>query len=374
MKLLALFAIAWIPFSQALSAEFDLKWTIPDGIHIYVSYVLAYDTDHDENEELLFTSEILEAPVIFELENDSFTRVHLIDSVPIWSLEVWGVGDFDGDSLSDVFINYYEEVGGFNTYFRVYESRAQDAFPDTLVCDFLLPYQPGVRNKTRIADLDGDGRTEIIDTRYDHEDVWFYENTGDDAYTLVAVDSISGLQNLGSPAIDDFDGDGKLEMAFSDMYGQIAVLETVGDDEHEIVFQGSVPTFARNVYDNLSGRDMDGDGKPEIVLHGFTTQGSAWRDDIFVYESTEDNEYELVFRDSLWPNYTWPEIGAMSDAGDVDGDGAPELVLSTTAEIYVFKAMENDVFDVVWHRNIAQEVGQPIQTTSGNGPLAFLGR
>lgn len=357
MKKFLLFLIV----SSLSGYHFDLKWDIPDGIDWYATVLKGADTDHDNLQEIIFSSESLRVPTIYELQGCEFNLAHIIDSNT--SLLFWGMGDYDGDYLSDVLIEYWLGVGqGSNL--RVYESPMYYSHPDSFVWEaYLDNMNIGEGFYIRSwGDLDGDDKTDIFTSLYKY--FWIFENVGNNAYDLVLFDSLSPPMRWTFPTVGDFDGDGKMEIVNGGMYGQISVFENTGDNQYELIWHDSLPVYidtcVSNVYDNLSANDMDQDGKPEIIFHGtlLAPIGMPERNDLFIFEAIGDNEYQLIYYDSL-PHHVFNTVGAISDVGDVDGDGVPELVLSTTGDIYVIKAFANDSFGIVWQKNMAQEAGVP---------------
>ncbi|MCD6382377.1 MAG: VCBS repeat-containing protein, partial [Candidatus Hydrothermae bacterium] len=322
--------------------DFRLKWALEDGVRWYTTVIRGADADHDGRNELIFRSESLRKPVIYELTEGEFQLVAMVDSISTF----WEVGDLDGDGLTDV-VGQRPLGSGNESDMLIIESREYYGYPDTVVWEGYLWGSECGASPLWVHDFDGDGKVEIMNSAMRYIYVW--ENEGDNDYEFVYGDTLGDtIVCLTGGAYGDFDGDGRVEMAFSDIYGHVIVMESVGDNDYEVVWSGELSDYigqdVSNVYDNFSVGDMDGDGKMEFVLHGVYPEGGFWRDDIFVFEAVGDNEYEVVWYDSLRPNYTWPDYGygRMSDVGDVDGDGVPEVVLSTTSDIYVLKAVGDD--------------------------------
>ena len=333
--------------------DFRLKWALDDGILWYTTVIRGADADHDGRSELIFVSESLMAISIYELNGDTFEFMGIIDTM----VSFWEVGDLDGDGLTDL-ISQRSIGGGNESDMLIMESREYYGYPDTVVWEGYLWGSECGEGPLWVYDFDGDGKVEIMNSAMRYIYVW--ENEGDNEYEFVYGDTLGDtIVCLTGGAYGDFDGDGRAEMAFSDIYGHVIVMESVGDNDYEVVWTGLLSDYVggieiHNVYDNFSVGDMDGDGKMEFVLHG-----AYWNDDVFVFEAVGDNEYDVVWYDSL-PHRVWGSYDAISDVGDVDGDGVPEVVLSTTSDIYVLKAVGDDSLEVVWHCDMAAMGGVPV--------------
>jgi hypothetical protein len=345
--------------STGRAEHFLLKWQFDDGIMSYVTILQASDSDHDGFHELFFISEQLGHPVIYEMGDDGPELVRIIDTYGTFSFH--GVGDYDRDGLVAVLLEKlrHPDIG---CTLRVYESVSIDSMPGEVVW---LGHMYGSQYATTLTthfrawgDMDGNGTFDFVCMIYGHFYVW--ENAGDNNYEFV-VDTIYQGANFHSPALGDFDGDGHVEIiAIGNGFWAI---ESTGEHTYELVLYDTLENLTgvhiSNVHDNLSANDMDQDGKPEFILHGHygPTWYAYWRDDICIFEASGDNQYELVWYDSLWPNHTWWDYGAMSDVGDIDADSVEELVLSTTGDFYVIQAMGDNDYSVTSHVDIAALIG-----------------
>ena len=182
--------------------------------------------------------------------------------------------------------------------------------------------------KIVIADLDGDGKPDlVVANTYDHT-VWIYQNLSTNGSLTAA--SFAAPVVLATPAgsespyyvdVADLDGDGKLDIIASD-YGDnlISIYRNISTP-------GSLTTnsFAARV-DLATGttpigiaiRDLDGDGKPEIV----TANNGDNSISIFQNISTIGN---IAFT----PRFIATGGGPLNVAiGDLDGDGKPDLAVT----------------------------------------------
>lgn len=120
-------------------------------------------------------------------------------------------------------------------------------------------------------DFDGDGYEDIIVTNQTAANMTFYLNNkiygpiSASSFSFLGNYSTSGSQPIGLTA-NDFDRDGKIDIAvayfnstFVSVYRNIS---SIGD----ISFAAPVDIVAQNKGYNIASQDLDGDGKPEIVV------------------------------------------------------------------------------------------------------------
>ena len=314
--------------SSLCGYHFNLKWNINDGVDWYISIPKGADTDHDELKEIIFFSESLNVSVIYELNGNEFNLEHIID--PSNHSYFWGVGDYDGDALSDALIQHWLGYYGQGSYLRVYESPLFYSYPDSAVWGIYL-YNINIGEGFYIrswGDLDGDDKKDIFVHLYKY--FWIFENIGDNQYELVLFDSLSPPRRWDLPTAGEFDGDNKTDIVDGGMYGEVSVFENTGDNQYELVWETDLPSG--NAYDNFSVDDADQDGEPEFVIHAYSYAPPCCKQSVWIFEATGDNTYEVVYLDTI--RTPWTNVqGPISDAGDVDGDGVPELVISGTTEI-----------------------------------------
>jgi hypothetical protein len=187
----------------------------------------------------------------------------------------------------------------------------------------------GIAQGTASAyDADRDGIPEIFFCQ------WVYESAGDNQYALIDTFHFYGYCTQG---FGDFDNDGKIELVGGDLSGNYWIYESPADNTYECVYQGYLPTG--NIFDCFSVPDMDGDGKVEFVVKGYSIASAEIH--AFILEAIADNTYEII------KTFTLPGgdyYGGWSDVGDVDGDGFPEIALEALQSVFLIKTAGNDSF------------------------------
>jgi hypothetical protein len=211
-----------------------------------------------------------------------------------------------------------------------------------------------------LADLDGDGRPEIVSGREAWAVEWIDYSDGPDAFEVTPLwRNFSGRGNDGWPAVADLDGDGTPEVVLT-AWPEIRVI----DGRTGLLWCGADPSGAACDVDssartqpiaikggNLGGpatiADFDGDGRPEVGIAG----GGAYA----VYDFNRPGE-EIVGLPTDPP----PDPGAMfvrwtvatqdqssastgASAFDFDGDGAFELAYQDECNVRVLSGIDGTV-------------------------------
>lgn len=179
-----------------------------------------------------------------------------------------------------------------------------------------LSFQTGTDPKRPvIADLDNDGKPEIVFANSTSNSISIVPNTGGSG--LMSLNSKIDIATTSAPAeagVGDFDGDGKIDIAAC-INGTLSVFKNTTTSG--ISFSAKTNIAYIGVYSTVTMivRDLDGDGRPEIIL---PTNGSA----VSIFRNITVGS-TIAFAAKL----DVPVTGAPADfaIGDIDGDGMPDL-------------------------------------------------
>jgi hypothetical protein len=247
---------------------------------------------------------------------------------------VYDSGDPDEDGLKELLLKLDRSI-------YLHEQYEYASFPDSLV--WLISPLPGnYHSWPEITDLDDDGLMEISFVMHDvYRQIRIFENSGDNNY--VEKPAITWLMRVYPQdfAYGDFDGDGSNEIVCGGDHGHLAIQENVADDSFEVIWEGELGHPNADLHENIG--DYDQDGRDEWVSAGkdFSAGGFFFK----VFDYVGNNQYESVFFDSL-PGNTWDEGGI--SAGDVDGDGINEFLISSNNNIGLYKYGDDRGWDLVW--------------------------
>jgi type IX secretion system substrate protein len=278
------------------------------------------DTDHDGRNEVILAVN-LNGDFTFRILEEQGNNIYTEEQVGPY-MDPFAAGDLDSDGKSEI-------VGQAGRALVVFESPSAWTYPSQL--SWRSPDLTNIVGYTAIGDTDRDGRMEIIHSvnTLGIGHLRIFENTGDNAFAEV-FDHAVGPQDTGPKLIADLDGDGLTEIALCGTYGYLYVFESPADDVWQVTFVDS--TGLDNAYAVTGGVDTDGNGKPELFVSGDSQEAPGTRVTV-VYEASDDNRLERVDVLNVQDGYRG---GLSSDVGDVDGVGRPEFVLQVRRELRIY--------------------------------------
>ena len=187
------------------------------------------------------------------------------------------------------------------------------------------------------ADLNGDGVHEVISSYCGHGEVIRYDLT--EGAPGMRAKKVLQLSGSGEDAwITDVDGDGRVELILSNGFRDGGAKVQIHDFDPAT---GDPMVQPRLVLDGFDGRrafyaslavgDLDGDGRPELVV-AWKAQQEVNRTTLLAYHvsgSGAQIAYELSYED---PDLDLAYFEKMMAIADIDGDGRAELYISTRGD------------------------------------------
>lgn len=251
-----------------------------------------------------------------------------------------GIGDTNGDGIPDIF-----GVSSYNSAVTQGNSKG-----DNPLRNEIFKNDPGNTFWGElIYDLDGDGKEDLIGYKNDFNAKYFfaYKYSGG-RYSqiartyLPAEDSTTSLSR--GSAVGDFDGDKIPELIHSNITGSIFAYK-FRNNQFELQYANDSAYCYATQY--ITKLDIDGDGIPEI-LQGYTSdiadptggsQADYWTFKVIKYAG--NNTYKTIWQDKFYgvrQGFTQGYAGFRNgvSAGDLNGDGADEIIISTFPNLYVF--------------------------------------
>ena len=316
---------------------------LPDAISTGAS---AADFDGDGDLDLAVTS--LADFALLELQGRQFVDVSAaygIDPGPGWGgTPAWG--DFDGDGDLDLYEGRQATA--------VYDNADVDPAPDALwrndgdvfvnVID-QLPFpegEDGLWLHGRFEDFDRDGDVDLFHVNdfgdvSTHSLLWENQGATDGGWRWRERLGASGVGPLAAPmgmAVRDFDGDGLVDLWFSDIGGSpiYRSLDPWQWVDASLVWAPDTSHAASDISWSVVDIDLDGDGRPGILITYGPLPCNEFEEPDCDYHQ-RDRYYDRVGPDLRFEEQpvVWPSVPDGNSRGvglaDFDGDGVPDVLI-----------------------------------------------
>jgi 6-phosphogluconolactonase (cycloisomerase 2 family) len=301
--------------SNSFSSKIDYTTAYPQDVSLG-------DLDGDGKPDLVAVNFVSNTISIFK--NKSTTGNLLFDNNVNYSTGpaplVILVKDLDNDGKPDIVVT--NEQSNTISVFKNTSSNGSLSFSNKI--DFATGISP---ERIAASDINGDGKIDLAVLNFGSATVSIFINTStSNSLSFAPKLDFYGVQSLPkSLGINDFDGDGKPDLAVTDIQGKVIVLRNTSTSE-VVSFASSVEFISGTI--SISIGDLDGDGKADIVdVNRGNNSVSVLRN-----VSTPGN---ILFNTTV----DYPIGGAVSNVcmGDLNGDGKPELIVTNNNFVSVLR-------------------------------------
>ena len=237
--------------------------------------------------------------------------------------------DLDGDGKLDIVGTYTDPISGFG----ILRGGGQERF--VLQYEYAFVPNSFTVESVNLSDIDQDGRADLIVTSWSQNRIAIFRNTSPGPGTFRFGPRTDYLTMGNSPrslAIGDFDADGKPDIAVAsvDSVAGISVFRNISGGNGSITLAPRVdhvlPAGGVSV---ITAGDFDVDGKLDIAV------GSESSGYFQVLRNTGTGPGSISFSVSSTFDVSGQSRGIT--AADLDGDGKPEVVVANNSLISVFR-------------------------------------
>ena len=252
----------------------------------------------------------------------------------------WTVDDTDNDGLMEVLASDKDRT-------FLIESTKPNGFPTHIIWE--TPFISGGKS----ADLDKDGKIEIVGVDNNNDRVLIFENIGDNAFerTVELTNDTEG-KNIFSKQIvlNDFNGDSNVDIVFGDSEGELFVYTAVADNSFNLQWQEKLNIDDIKLF--ASG-DLTRDGKPELIVggtlspSGLSGASPIWKFLVYTYIS---GKYRLLWEQAIAP---YRSNGNSIAIADVNGDKYNDLIINAFPNLYIIE-WDGITFIPKYHKTVSE--------------------
>ncbi|HCM76353.1 MAG TPA: hypothetical protein DIS90_08215 [Cytophagales bacterium] len=265
-----------LPNTSAGTISFGAAVPLLLDIGNFARFVKVRDLDNDGKPEIIVTNSFNNQLYIFK--NQSTGGVLNINPTPV-KITVTGatttygldVQDLDNDGLADLIVNQFQSN---NIFVLKNQGGASFSFNAPVVIT-----APGTLNEVVTADINEDGRLDLITTNTFSNQVLVLLNTSTTSISFNTTITLTTFNGPWGVEVGDIDGDQDMDIIVANRnQTQLNIFRHNGNNTSPGFSNASVVTS--NPTRNILVGDLDGDGKPEIAYSSFNIGTSTYKVEI----------------------------------------------------------------------------------------------
>ncbi len=167
--------------------------------------------------------------------------------------------DLDGDGKPDIVVTNYSD----NTISVLRNTSVSGTISFAPKTDIATGDTP---NFVSVGDLDGDGKLDLAVANAVSETVSLYRNTSVPGNISFAAKLDAPAAGAFAVALGDLTGDGKIDLAVPDFGSSVSVLQNISTGAGNISFSSSLSFTAGSTAQFVTIGDFDQDGKPDLAI------------------------------------------------------------------------------------------------------------
>lgn len=352
------------------ASTFASRVDIPVGANLQL--LVPADIDGDGKVDLIASRESASSISVYRntsttgsFTTSSFaTGFNFATNTPAWGIEP---ADLDGDGKLDLIVANYEPGGTFVSVFR--NTATSGVINNSSFATRLdLPSLASAPYFLAVHDMDSDGKPDIVSSIATSAGIAVQRNLSTPGNIMFSSPIFlqTGLLPV-RPVIEDFDGDGKKDLAFlhynstfMSLYRNISTPGSLTTASFSTRVDIPVPQF---MYD-LRAADLDNDGKPDLVA-SYNNNSTSAQIYVFKNQATSGSLTTSSFAAAFaYTTLTGPNHLALAD---VTGDGKIDIVSSNYQNTTLSVLRNTTSASIIDANSFATRIDLAVGSISGSG-------